>query len=490
MRAVVLAFVCFLCVGHVQGGRDWELEHIERYSAGELNEAELGMAYLQTAMQDPSLMSEIAQELRDEATLGELVKMMSDPDFQTKAKDAYEELKSSGFPTEVLNLEYYGETPEVETEPSDSLSTLLLALNPVNAPANAPATSRISMMAAKKAAAKKVAAKKPAPFRLFGAKKAAPEKATPKKAAAKKVVAKKAAPSRLFGAKKAAAKKAAPKKVAPKRAAPKKVAPKKVAPKRAAPKKVAPTKAKAAPAASDGGAALAALAELAYLQGPQGYEGVYDPLGLSKQDFWKQGNAATIGFLRHAEMKHGRVAMAGFVGYCIHENGIRWPFPLSTQLPDYSSFEGLSAPAVWDATPLAARLQILALIGFFEFWSEWEGSAGEHYMRGGKPGYFPSFDGVAIFPVNLYDPFGFTKDLSEEEKANKLNIEINNGRLAMLGLFSLISEARVPGAVPALKGLITQYDGEVMAPFTANDGLPGASYMLENVGNILPYTNF
>jgi len=226
------------------------------------------------------------------------------------------------------------------------------------------------------------------------------------------------------------------------------------------------------------------------LQGPQGYEGVYDPLGLSKQDFWKQGNAATIGFLRHAEMKHGRVAMAGFVGYCIHENGIRWPFPLSTQLPDYSSFEGLSAPAVWDATPLAARLQILALIGFFEFWSEWEGSAGTHYMRGGKPGYFPSFDGIAIFPVNLYDPFGFTKDLSEEEKANKLNIEINNGRLAMLGLFSLISEARVPGAVPALKGLITQYDGEVMAPFTATDGLPGASYMLENVGNILPYTNF
>mmetsp|Transcript_103750 Transcript_103750/g.161764 ORF Transcript_103750/g.161764 Transcript_103750/m.161764 type:complete len:460 (-) Transcript_103750:279-1658(-) len=443
MRVVELAFVCFFCVGHVQGGRDWELEHIERYSAGELNEAELGMAYLQTAMQDPSLMSEIAQELRDEATLGELVKMMSDPDFQTKAKDAYEELKSSGFPTEVLNLEYYGETPEVETEPSDSLSTLLLALNPVNAPANARATSGVSMMAAKKAAAKEVAAKKAAPFRLFGAKKAAAEKA-------------------------------APKKVAPKRAAPKKVAPKKVAPKRAAPKKVAPTKAKAAPAASDGGAALAALAELAYLQGPQGYEGVYDPLGLSKQDFWKQGNAATIGFLRHAEMKHGRVAMAGFVGYCIHENGIRWPFPLSTQLPDYSSFEGLSAPAVWDATPLAARLQILALIGFFEFWSEsrfvLESDGTSHYMRGGKPGYFPTFKEIPHpVPLNLFDPFGLTKKLSEEQKAKKLNAEVNNGRLAMLGLFSLISEAKVPGAVPALAGLIKKYDGQPMAPFGEND---------------------
>ena len=91
-------------------------------------------------------------------------------------------------------------------------------------------------------------------------------------------------------------------------------------------------------------------------------------------------------------------------------------------------------------------------------------------MRGGVPGKFPEFIGPDSkiphpVPFNLFDPFGFSKNRSEAAKADGLIKEINNGRLAMIGIIAFLQEQKMEGSVPLLKGLVSHYDGEPMAPF-------------------------
>jgi len=197
--------------------------------------------------------------------------------------------------------------------------------------------------------------------------------------------------------------------------------------------------------------------------------GFFDPLNLSGGEFWGDSNAATIGFLREAEIKHGRVAMAGFVGYIVHANDIRFPWPQGYEVPT-----GQSPQALWDSIPEIAKWQIILTIAFFEFWREnsyilsQEGES--HYMRGGKPGYFPTFSQLPHpVPFNLFDPFGLSKNATPEKKAKGLLAEINNCRLAQIGLFGFLAESQVPGSVPGLATVgIKGYSGDIMAPFDAN----------------------
>jgi hypothetical protein len=150
---------------------------------------------------------------------------------------------------------------------------------------------------------------------------------------------------------------------------------------------------------------------------------------------------------------------------------------------------GVSPPLLWDGIPAEAKWQILLTIGLFELYSEAATARGtgleKHYMRGGKPGYFPPFkapkgegtngvpadaDGNALLPhpvpLNLYDPFNLNAKKSDEWKAQKLQIEINNGRLAMIGLMGFLAEGAVPGSVPVLTNLGIPSSGEinVMSP--------------------------
>jgi hypothetical protein len=220
-------------------------------------------------------------------------------------------------------------------------------------------------------------------------------------------------------------------------------------------------------------------------------EGILDPLGFTNLNLWETGDAATIGWLRHAEIKHGRVAMAAFVGYIVHANHIVFPWaftggPLSTG--ETTMFADISAAGSpidqWAAVPTDGKLQILGTIALLEFVGETTSPGKPHYTKGGLPGYTPelkSFDGVPHpVPFNLYDPFGFSDKRSEDDKARGRIVEINNGRGAMLGIIGFISSEKGL-IVPGLDSLVTeQSDGYPMAFFSATDGkLPFVTGMLE-----------
>jgi len=241
----------------------------------------------------------------------------------------------------------------------------------------------------------------------------------------------------------------------------------------------------------------ASLKELAKELNPT--VGFYDPLGITTIAD-KQGTAMeTLGWFRHAEIKHGRVAMAAFVGFCVQSNGIFFPWALTggDNPVMFSDIAAAGGPGdQWDALPTAAKMQILTFVGLLELWSELPNADEKHYVYGGKPGFFPTFQplrdaGLGQPPLDLWDPFGFTKKMTPERKAKALRAEINNGRLAQIGIIGMVSASKgliVPG-LDTIEG-IKPYGGEYMAPFTAADAsLPFVKDMLNytpEFGNLVP----
>lgn len=132
--------------------------------------------------------------------------------------------------------------------------------------------------------------------------------------------------------------------------------------------------------------------------------GFFDPLGLSKDI-----DADTFENYRLSEIKHGRAAMLGVLGYIVPEV-YKFPGEIAPGLKFADIPNGVAAI---QAVPALGWVQIFFLIGWFDF-------------RGN--GFGPKGLG----------PHGDFTNGDEELLAKYTNNEIQNGRLAMLACLELL----------------------------------------------------
>jgi hypothetical protein len=159
----------------------------------------------------------------------------------------------------------------------------------------------------------------------------------------------------------------------------------------------------------------------------------FDPLDLANV-----GSEVTLNWFRAAELKNGRTAMLGSVGYLTNVAGIHFPGMLSAKegiaFSDLASMKPIDA---WDAVPFAGKIQILFACLITEIITE---SKEVHYTKGGQ------------LPTIVFPPI----DMSSIDAATlrrRRDSELNNGRLAMIGIMSFFAHAYIPGSVPVLPAI-------------------------------------
>lgn len=161
--------------------------------------------------------------------------------------------------------------------------------------------------------------------------------------------------------------------------------------------------------------------------------GEFDPFNLIEKEPEK--------FIRRraVERKHGRIAMVAVVGTIVHNSHIVFDGYIS---PSYG-VKFADIPTGVDgllSIPIEGLAQILAFIGFIELaWLPASKYDGDY--------------GVGWFGSKILDP---------EERKRKLNVELNNGRLAMIGILG-----NIVGEVVTGQTMYEQYMSGNFSPFEA-----------------------
>ena len=162
--------------------------------------------------------------------------------------------------------------------------------------------------------------------------------------------------------------------------------------------------------------------------GPLGF---FDPLGLAD-------DVKNFPRRRASEIKHGRIAMVAFVGMMMQELDIHFPgnldvagkYPFGDVLSD-----GMGFPAL-QHIPILGLAQILAFAAI----GETIAVPGQQYT-GGPQNLPGGYDG---FPGLIPGGYPFVEQIEDpEERDRKLNVEIQNGRAAMMGVFGAMCHSQL-----------------------------------------------
>ena len=165
--------------------------------------------------------------------------------------------------------------------------------------------------------------------------------------------------------------------------------------------------------------------------------GVFDPLG------WLESEPESFERRRAVERKHGRIAMAAVVGVIVHNNHIVFDGYLSPSAG--LKFSDIPTGMAGIATvPTAGLAQIFLFIALLELaWLPASKYDGDY--------------GVGWFGREITDP---------EELTRKLNVELNNGRAAMMGILGNMVVEQLTGQT-----MFEQYAAGHVSPFGDGQGV-------------------
>ena len=150
---------------------------------------------------------------------------------------------------------------------------------------------------------------------------------------------------------------------------------------------------------------------------------------LTKQNIWKitvtglsnSIDAERFTRWRTVELKHGRVSMLAVTGYLVQE-GCRFPGYISPSI-GLKFADVPNGVAALGSVPFLGWLQLIAFIGILE-------TAVFKQEEGGE---------VGSFGFGYFTDGGRVGRLEGDVKAEKLTKELQNGRLAMLGIMELLT---------------------------------------------------